>query len=148
MGGVASRSVLALLAVALAATTASACDGSEASDARACSLVGCVEGVVFETARLQRAFPAAERVELCVDAKCRRYRADLVAAPINPPTLSPHRSAEVTVTVTGRGGKEIARFAKTVQPRLGERINGPGCPPPPCLSTTVVVRRTGLQEKA
>ena len=118
----------AIIALAVLATAGCGGDESGAEPAptpRACTEIGCSDGVYVELSRV----PRDARVTLCVNGRCRRARAAgpgrwQVDAPLGP---APGDAVSVAVTVR-RGGRTIARAAerlavRTVQP------NGPGCPP-------------------
>ena len=137
--------LLALVLVAPGATTPLVgCAGEDAGGGRACTEIGCSDGVTFVVARGALDSTRKLVARACLDGTCKTHRLSpemldqaggvALDAWFAPDTLDPSREHEASLTIReGRRaifGLERAVTLETSQP------NGPGCPPT-CHSATV-----------
>ena len=127
---------LAVLVLAAPGAT-SPFSGCSSSPGRACTLIGCNDGVGFFVARDAIEPVGAVSVRLCLDGRCRTERppAEVFSQPggtafmaaFRPGALDPRREHRASITI---------RDGETVVYRLARRValtrnqpNGPGCGP-------------------
>jgi hypothetical protein len=139
--------LLALVLVAPGATSPFAgCAGDDGAGGRACTEIGCNDGVTF--ALSPGAIQPAGRVvaKACVGGRCttHRFDPDAFAQPggvridawLPPETLDAGRSHTASLTI--RAGQDtIVELERTVELERSQP-NGPGCPPI-CHNATVRV---------
>ena len=140
-------SLLALVLLAPGATsTVAGCAGDGGAGGRACTEIGCNDGVTFVVAR--GAIDHLERgvAKACLDGRCRRHRldADVFGRPggialdawFPAETLDPAASHTASLTIRD-GPRTIFALERRVELE-GSRPNGPGCPPT-CHNATIRV---------
>ena len=92
---------------------------------RACTEIGCSDGVYVELHDV----PRDAEVTLCVDDRCRPARAGAPGlGQVDAPLGSAAGDAVRVAITVRRDGRTIARGAERLEVRT-EQPNGPGCPP-------------------
>jgi hypothetical protein len=111
---------------------------------RACTEIGCASGLYLDVRAVRRELPEAERLRVCLAAKCRGFdldRTDLVAMGLRG--LGERQRVAVRMVVLDAAGEPLAR-RRTTAPVRRSRPNGPGCPPV-CFQVAVRLERDGLR---
>ena len=110
----------------------------------ACTEIGCSSGLFLDLRPIDRRLPEAERVRICLAAKCRTFgldRVDIAAMGIRG--LKSRDDVRVRMTVLGTGGRVLRRSAVTAPVRRS-KPNGPRCPPT-CFQAAVRIDRDSLR---
>jgi hypothetical protein len=110
----------------------------------ACTEIGCASGLYLDLRPVERGLPAAARVRICVEDRCRTFglgRANI--ADMRVAGLKERDRVRVRMTVLGEGGRALRRSAVNAPVR---RLmpNGPRCPPT-CFQVAVRIDRDSLR---
>jgi hypothetical protein len=118
-------------------------DGPGNGAPRACTEIGCASGLYLDMRAVRKELPAARRVRICIDAKCRTFDLANQIVMMGAKGLRDKEEVTVRMVVLGGDGKVLAR-RRTVAPVRRSRPNGPGCPPV-CFQIAVHIERDGLR---
>jgi hypothetical protein len=144
---------LVLLCAVGAALALAACGDDEPANARtdgpgdgaphACTEIGCASGLYLDVRAVRKELPAARRVRICIDAKCRAFDLADRFVMMGAKGLRDKEQVTVRMVVLGRDGTVLAR-RRAEAPVRRSRPNGPGCPPV-CFQIAVHLERDGLR---
>ena len=137
--------LLALLLLAPGATSPfTGCSGDDRAGGRACTEIGCSDGVTFVVAR--RAIEPVRGVvaKACLDGRCRTHRIDPdqfsepggvpIDAWFPPDTLDARATHRASITIQ-EGRRTIFELERRIELETSQP-NGAGCPPT-CHNATV-----------